>query len=687
MPDQDNNGLERISSLFQRGEFNEALETVKKLKQIDLTSRIDHYTLEYWKIRILVKLGRFKESLESIAQIIPDIEKLNMIRLLADIHVVLAEAYWRTGKFDDVLATVERGKQILSSMKKDQLLNIPAIKAGLLHYEGGVYWQKGDYTKALENFRICLELRKEHGNKSEIAESLNSIGLVLWQKGKLDQALNYYQQSLDLREEIGNQRDIATSLNNIGLVLWNKGDLNLALEYYFQSLTIFRKTDDELSIASLLNNIGLICHDKGDLDEALEFHLKSLEIREKGPIELDRAISLHNVGLIYRQKGFITQSLEFYHKCLEIEKKIGNDYFISDTLLHLIEVATDNSNNTIAKQYLDYLQQINARNGSNVVSQRYRVAQALVLKTDSRLRNRIKAEELLEQVCSEEILESSLTVTAMLHLTDLLLQELRISGNEELFKEVKDLINRLLQISEQQKSHSLLVEAYLLQAKLSIVELNLKRARSLFIQAQIMAEEKGLQRLAMKISSEHDALIEQLNKWEQAMDQESSLIERLEIAGLDQVVQRMKQEKTIELPEISREEPVLFLIISKNGVTLFSRVFYREISVNDQIIGGLLTAVYNFSSEIFSRQLDRIKIGEYILIMRPEESLLIGYVFKGQSYYALQKMDLFVTTLRSFITVKTALLSDGKQGKPVVLTTEVIETLKKITDRIFLDQI
>lgn len=54
----------------------------------------------------------------------------------------------------------------------------------------------------------------------------------------------------------------------------------------------------------------------------------------------------------------------------------------------------------------------------------------------------------------------------------------------------------------------------------------------------------------------------------------------------------------------------------------------------------------SFSAEIFSESIDRIKIGDNVILIKPIEPFLICYVIKGQSYSALQKLSRFSDAIK-----------------------------------------
>ena len=94
----------------------------------------------------------------------------------------------------------------------------------------------------------------------------------------------------------------------------------------------------------------------------------------------------------------------------------------------------------------------------------------------------------------------------MIHLCDLLLLELKATRAEEVVEKVNELTQKLVTIAKEQASHPLVVETYMLQSKLALVDFEVNKARSLMNEAKSLADEKGLQRLSQIVQNEIDAL-------------------------------------------------------------------------------------------------------------------------------------------------------------------------------------
>ncbi|UCF71155.1 MAG: tetratricopeptide repeat protein, partial [candidate division WOR-3 bacterium] len=446
--------------------------------------------------------------------------------------------HWYKANLDRALEYHERSLEIMEELED------LAGMANVFNNLGLVYWSKGDLERSVEYHQRCRTMNEIIGDKRRIGASLNNLGNVYCMKGELDSALEVYQRSLAIKEELGLKRDIASTFINIGSVYHLKGELDLAVDYYQKSLVISEELEDKPNIALATNNLGDIYMLRGELGQALLYFQKALELYEELGIKQEIALSLSNLGGLYWKKESIEQSLQCYQQSLAIYEEMQNAPYAALVLFNLFRIALERDDSSMAEQYLNNLAQINESKDNKVIDQRYRVAKALWLKSSKRSRHRLEAVKILEDVTEEKVGDHTLTVTAMVHLCDLLLSELKVTGEEELFGEIKELTSRLLDISKRQSSHLLLAEVYLLQSKLALIELDMGQAKKLLTQAHAIAEEKGLISLARLITRERNSLQSQLEKWESLKEQETSKQKMIDITNIDALLEQMIQ-KTI----------------------------------------------------------------------------------------------------------------------------------------------
>ena len=305
-------------------------------------------------------------------------------------------------------------------------------------------------------------------------------------------------------------------------------------------------------------------------------------------------------------------------------------------------------------------------------------SKALMLKESARLSDRVEAQKIFKEINNKNEFYSYITKESILYYLELLLDELKYSPNDALMDEIVKTNKKLMELAKNQASHILIAESMLINAKINILELNFDQARLELTQAQISAEERGLKLLSQKISNEHDNLLLKMNQWENILDDSSSIQERLELANLEEILRNMIQRSY--MTEEEQEKGLILLIANTSGLSIFSRKFLLDDQVEDQIVAGLLTAINTFSQETFKTEdsVERIKLGGNTVIIKKISDFNVCYAFKGPSYYAGKKVDLFITKIQDDKQIIEEL-----HNYRTFLPKEINQKLNKLVDIIF----
>ena len=392
--------------------------------------------------------------------------------------------------------------------------------------------EKKKFTVLLDNCQKRLARLKESNNKTSINNLLKSIGYLYKEKGDLDQALIYYQRSLTLSEEINDRQAKIESLKLISHIYSLRGDLDRALIYYQRSLTLSEKIGRKIDIALIIKEIGNICMKKADLDQAMSHYRQSLAYFKE--IEYKQGIAeLHNsISQIYIQKNDLDQALAHLSQSLSQSEEIGDNLIISHSLFKLVSVANDKNDPDQANKYLQNLRAINEKERSRIIGQRYRLAEALLLKTHSRMAQKSEALEIFQEIVNEEIVDYNLTAFAMLNLCELLLDELKFYGEKEVLKQVKELLTKIHDVALQQRSPQLEVQSLMLRAEFSLVDGDINRAFYLLELALLEAEDTGMKNWISRISREQEKLKKEQDKWVELNKRNAPLEDWIEQSGL-----------------------------------------------------------------------------------------------------------------------------------------------------------
>jgi len=429
-----------------------------------------------------------------------------------------------------------------------------------------------------------------------------------------------------------------------------------------------------------LGFLGGVFYWKGELNEALKYNMEALALAEKNGYESLIVWNMSLIGSIYSMKGDLNKGIEYLERCLALSEKVGYTMIIDGAHISLLLSYLKNNSREKAQQHLIHLKELAEQEESRLFSDSYLYAKALMLKTSGRMRNRAKAEDIFNKIVKGDISLGDIRIRALISLSEMYIEELSIYNNPEVLDEINPLILDLLKVSETQNSKSYLAEGKLLQAKLALIQMEFDAAKTLLTQAQQIAEENGLNLLAQNISSEHDILLKKIDEWDKLKKKDAPMAERIELASFDKVIDRLQGKRAIEPPELKDEEPILLLIMDNSGVTYFNHPFVSNWDHSD-LFSSFMSAFNTFIDEIFSKSIDRIRVGENTILINPVESFLACYVIKGQSYSALQKLTRFTEAIKENSEIWQTLKKSVKTSEMLELNKQ--PALKTVINEIF----
>jgi len=381
-----------------------------------------------------------------------------------------------------------------------------------------------------------------------------------------------------LREELGIKHEIAESLY---WMAWNlcvfKGELNSALKYAERSLALAKESSKKYYIAGSLKNIAMIKGRLGELDDSIRFYEQSLELFKELNNKERMAAVLNNLSEEYKKRGELDRALECIEQSMTINHELGNLRNLANNHDYLIQILIERGDIERAQLSLHDLEQLNSQLKDKWINFVYLFVKAQVLKTSLRARDRGKAEEILTLLLKDEELDYEGRYGALLNLCELLLTELRMTNDLEVLDELTQFIGQLSELTERSHSYWILCETYLIQAKLSLLTFNIKKAQRFLTQAHQIAERFDLTQLAVKIANEKEDLIKKLDLWEKLKEENAPMSDRMELARLDEKIVKMIQKRsglTVQVSEekiaISKEKKIC--LVCRGEVLRFSYI-------------------------------------------------------------------------------------------------------------------
>ena len=614
---------------------------------------------------------------------------LEVSRETEDLYCI-ATAIYRCGSTLFHMGDLEKADQFFNeSIELFREIDAKHFVSQVNSMKSGIHFYKGELSQALEYNSRSLAIFEELDNEFDIARTLQHMGMIYGQSGDLNKALDQYAKSKEIFEEIGLLHNVAGCINNISGIQRKLGEYDQALESLNEYYNLKMGLKDERSIGIALNRIGELLLIKGELNEASKHFEDALTITKKYNVKRTLALIYYNLGELNYQRGNLEESIKHHLQSLAIHEELDLAFQIADSLQRLIVIHLDSELLNLAKELLDKFKQVSEKSESKVVKQAYQLSESLFLKESRKERDRNKAEILLERLIEEEIVDYKIKIEALLNLCDILLWNIRRSEDIELEEEILEELNAyvlmLAQTAKKQNSYTLAVESLFLQSQLALLDLDTKEAQQALKEALNIAKENGLDKLSVKISNEYDVLLEQLDTWEDFTMKLPTIAEKLELTHIEDKLEQIIKRRTVATvdTEIGEECPILFLILSLEGTIIFSEQF--DESLSPQSMEEVLKNIRKLTSEDKETDMiERLKLQDYICLLKNFEGLVFCYMFIGKSYSGEKKLEKFTKILSKKTLISSILVESVTSQK--ILEYEERLKITEILDGIFLKE-
>jgi hypothetical protein len=122
--------------------------------------------------------------------------------------------------------------------------------------------------------------------------------------------------------------------------------------------------------------------------------------------------------------------------------------------------------------------------------------------------------------------------------------------------------------------------------------------------------------------------------------------------------------------------------MAEGGIPIFSHTFSKDWKFSNELLSGFLNAFDSISKEVFSEGLDRAKFGHHTILINNVEDFSVSYLFKGQSYYAKQKLVDFITKMQSSTSLWQTLIKFANSNQ--ILGLKDHPSLESLIEKIFI---
>ncbi len=418
-----------------------------------------------------------------------------------------AKTFRQSGKVQEALSLFQKLLSSLTPSEYDKRIKC-------LNEISHCSWRIGEYDNAEMNSNLALKLsEKEPKNVQGEAGALWNLGAISMERGDLELAEKHLIQSKTIRERISDLEGVADCVNNLGILYRQKGQLDRTLECYQHSLNLREEIGRPSGIAGAINNLGVVYWQRGELKKAEELYFRSLNISKEQGDPLGVGIPLTNLGIIFWQRGELNLAENFLYQSLSKIEKVGNPRLLGETRYHLALVHLMLRN---FEQIMNQTQELKKLGEKSKLPD--------VIIRHSLLNGHLKLHqgELNEAMFfgnqamthAESVPHFGLMIEAIIFLMQVQINLFFFDDDEDHLLVCDDLLHDIEDLSKREQLYGTYAEALWIKGLLKRAMFDLKQAEKYFLQAELLANERGINLIAQNARKELKKLQTQFTKLE-----------------------------------------------------------------------------------------------------------------------------------------------------------------------------
>ena len=186
-------------------------------------------------------------------------------------------------------------------------------------------YDRRDFEHAAPTYGVCVWVARQTGDRpGEGACGLNR-GISLAALFRMEEAVTQYQQALAVYEALDSRSDIAGTLNSLGIALLNSGKASAALPHEERALAMAEQLQDPIAIARSSLNLGNVYHALGRYRDALRSEERALQlIRDRPGFARQVGLVLNNIASIYFDQHETELALRYHQQALAVKEKANS---------------------------------------------------------------------------------------------------------------------------------------------------------------------------------------------------------------------------------------------------------------------------------------------------------------------------------------------------------------------------
>jgi adenylate cyclase len=277
------NNLGKVSE--SRAEYTEAIEyhhqNIRILTELHDTVRLAraHFNLA----GAYQTKGLYIEAMKNVTAARSTFENIGDTSSLALVYDMMGHIQFELEQFSEAMLLYEQANSLYRYLGDSLRLSKSIVNiANTLDEWGNTYdslaWM---LPKAIEQYKVALQMSKALGDSIEIAAIYNNMGDASKHLSQFEQALVYLNRALAIRQQFNDRAGIMETYNAMGDVYFGLKKYNIAKDYLEKYYAIAIEIKDEKFEQKAYKDFAKIYVKLGDYQKAFEYRVKYDELRYK----------------------------------------------------------------------------------------------------------------------------------------------------------------------------------------------------------------------------------------------------------------------------------------------------------------------------------------------------------------------------------------------------------------------
>ena len=344
---------EKLADAYHRsGDYRSAIPAYQfLLKSIQARSKDDAPNADLARVmkklgKVLGKRGDHEAAMSYFQNAIDQFEKLGMTLEVAELLNRIAWLHKEKSDYEAARASSERALQLLDPSE-------PNIVFGyVMNMLGVVEYCLGNWQKSHGLLIRSLKVGEKVGSERLCKVASTNLGNTLWKLGDWTNALQYYKMNLALSESEGDLWDLISAYNNIGIIEFSRGAFQVAAEYFEKSVRIDEKVGAVEYEAMARENLAEAFELLGRWGEALAQYNRCLALQGFDDTRASRSSVYIPLARLMNKKGDIARAMSYAQKALSAAERARDEDLIAEASYVLANIEDERENYSEAERYL-----------------------------------------------------------------------------------------------------------------------------------------------------------------------------------------------------------------------------------------------------------------------------------------------------------------------------------------------